>query len=87
MVTGNGQEDPGLFLTHIAHNIADPRYLPFENAGAISTWQIDLPASTNGNNPNLSVDLTQVDDIYLHLFYTALYGGSGFQKAASKPAG
>ena len=30
---GNAQDDPGLFITAIASNIADQRYLPFENAG------------------------------------------------------
>ena len=35
IVMGNAQDDPGLFITAIASNIADQRYLPFENAGAV----------------------------------------------------
>ncbi len=35
IVTGNAQDDPGLFVTAIASNIADLRYLPFEGAGCI----------------------------------------------------
>ena len=34
IVLGNAQDDPGLFLTAIASNISDQRYLPFEGAGA-----------------------------------------------------
>ena len=40
---GNAQDDPGLFITAIASNIADQRYLPFENAGAISSWHLEMP--------------------------------------------
>ena len=42
IVMGNAQDDPGLFITAIASNIADQRYLPFENAGAVNapgTWR------------------------------------------------
>jgi hypothetical protein len=72
---GNGQDDPGLFVTAIASNIVDTRYLPFENAGAISSWHLDMPQANN------EVDLTTVGDVVLHLFYTALDGGSAFQQA------
>lgn len=76
IVTGNAQDDPGLFQTSITDNLADPRYLPFEGAGAISTWQLELPA---GNN---ELDLSSVTDVRLHLFYTALDGGDTLKQAA-----
>jgi hypothetical protein len=72
---GNAQDDPGLFITAIASNIADQRYLPFENAGAISSWRLDMAQINN------EVDLTTVGDVVLHLYYTALDGGSEFEQA------
>ncbi len=72
---GSGQDDPGLFLTNIANNIADSRYLPFENAGVISSWSLDMPQISN------ETDLSLVGDVVLHLYYTALDGGSQFQTA------
>jgi hypothetical protein len=73
---GNAQDDPGLFITAIASNIADQRYLPFENAGAISSWHLEMPQNNN------EVDLSPVGDVVLHLYYTALDGGSALQQAA-----
>jgi hypothetical protein len=73
---GNAQDDPGLFITAIASNIADQRYLPFENAGAISSWHFEMPEANN------EVDLSAVGDIVLHLYYTALDGGGQLEQAA-----
>ena len=72
---GNAQDDPGLFITAIASNIADQRYLPFENAGVASTWHLEMPQMQN------EVDLSTVGDVVLHIYYTALDGGATFQKA------
>jgi hypothetical protein len=76
IVMGNAQDDPGLFVTAIASNIADQRYLPFENAGAISSWHLDMPAANN------EIDLSAVGDVVMHLYYTALDGGGTLQAAA-----
>jgi hypothetical protein len=73
---GNAQDDPGLFLTSITNNIADQRYLPFENAGAISSWHLEMPQLNN------EIDLSTVGDVILHLYYTALDGGSALNAAA-----
>jgi hypothetical protein len=73
IVMGSAQDDPGLFLTAIASNIVDQRYLPFENAGAVSSWHLDMPQINN------EVDLSTVGDVWLHLYYTALDGGGGLQ--------
>jgi hypothetical protein len=84
---GNGQDDPGLFINTIANNIADQRYLPFENAGAISTWLLEMPQEYN------EVDLSTVGDVIIHLYYTALEGGDDLKAAvqdyqtASAPTG
>jgi hypothetical protein len=73
---GNAQDDPGLFITAISSNIADQRYLPFENAGAISSWHLEMPQINN------EFDVSTVGDVVLHLYYTALDGGATLQKAA-----
>lgn len=75
IVLGNAQDDPGLFLTALDENLGDPRYLPFEGAGAISSWHLELPAETN------DIDLATVADVTLHLHYTSLDGGNSFKQA------
>ena len=72
---GNAQDDPGLFITAISSNIADQRYLPFENAGAVSSWHLEMQQMSN------EIDLTAVGDVMIHLFYTALDGGAALQQA------
>jgi peptidoglycan hydrolase-like protein with peptidoglycan-binding domain len=72
IVTSGGQNDAGLFET----NLRDDRYLPFEGAGAISTWQIDLPRDFN------HFDFSTITDVILHVRYTAREGGSALRNAA-----
>src|SRR5260221_8170183 len=43
IATSHAQNDTGMFEL----NFRDERYLPFEGAGVISRWQIDLPRDTN----------------------------------------
>jgi Tc toxin complex TcA C-terminal TcB-binding domain len=74
---GNAQDDPGLFLTAINNNLGDQRYLPFENAGAISSWHFEMQQKNN------EINLAGVTDVVLHLYYTALDGGGALQAAAS----
>jgi Tc toxin complex TcA C-terminal TcB-binding domain/Neuraminidase-like domain/Salmonella virulence plasmid 28.1kDa A protein len=76
IATGNAQDDPGLFITTISSNITDLRYLPFENAGAVSSWNLSMPQLNN------EIDLSTVGDVVLHLYYTAVDGGAGLQAAA-----
>jgi len=75
IVLGNAQDDPGLFVTAIANNITDQRYVPFENAGAVSSWHLEMPAANN------ELDLSSVGDVVLHLYYTALDGGDALKAA------
>ena len=77
IVMGNAQDDPGLFVTAISSNITDQRYLPFENAGAISSWYLEMPQINN------EVELSTVGDVVIHLYYTALDGGLPLQQAAA----
>ena len=43
VVTSSGNNDSGMFET----NLRDERFLPFEGAGAISTWKLELPEIWN----------------------------------------
>jgi hypothetical protein len=70
---GNAQDDPGLFQTAISSNLGDQRYLPFEGAGAISTWRLEMTEAAN------EIDLGSVSDVVLHLYYTALDGGDALK--------
>jgi hypothetical protein len=72
IVTSSGTNDSGLFET----NLRDERFLPFECAGAESTWQADLPADLRG------FDYATVSDLILHIRYTARQGGDLLGDAA-----
>jgi hypothetical protein len=54
----------------------DERYLPFEGAGAKSTWRLELPTDF----PTL--DYQTISDVVLHLRYPAKDGGEDFRDAA-----
>lgn len=71
VATSNAQNDSGLFEL----NFRDERYLPFEGAGAISTWHLELPRESN------QFDFNTISDVILHLRYTARDGGAVFRKA------
>ena len=70
---GNGQDDPGLFLTALNNNLSDPRYIPFEGAGAVSSWHFEMTEATN------EIDISSVSDVIFHLYYTAVDGGDAFK--------
>jgi hypothetical protein len=76
IVTSNGQNDSGLFEV----NFHDERYLPFEGAGVISTWRLEMPRECN------AFDFNTISDIILHLKYTAREGGEMLRKAALEAA-
>jgi hypothetical protein len=65
VVTSSAQNDSGLFET----NLRDERFLPFEGAGAESTWKLDLPADVR------QYDYDTISDVILHVRYTAREGG------------
>ena len=70
IVTSSAQNDSGLFET----NLRDERYLPFENSGVISEWQLQLPANPSKGEP-CQFDYDTISDVILHLRYTAREGG------------
>ena len=72
VATSRADNDAGVFQLRFD----DERYLPFEGAGAISTWRIELPQSDNG------IDLSQLGDLVLTLAYTARNGGAALEAVA-----
>ena len=73
IVTSTAQNDSGLFET----NLKDERYLPFEGAGAISKWKIELPVDIP------QFDFETISDIVLHLRYTCREAGHLAKDAAT----
>ena len=65
IATSHGQDDSGVFSV----NFRDERYLPFETAGAVSTWMISMPPGCN------AFDFDTIIDVVLKLSYTSRYGG------------
>jgi hypothetical protein len=57
-------------------NLRDERYLPFEAAGAVSRWHLDLQQQNN------RFDVATLSDVVLHVRYTARDGGSSLASAA-----
>jgi hypothetical protein len=76
IATSTGQNDSGLFEL----SFRDERYLPFEFAGAVSRWRIELPQDNN------RFDFETLSDVVLHLNYTAREGGEVLRRAANEVA-
>ena len=74
IVTSSGTSDSGMFET----NLKDDRFLPFEGAGAISTWNLSLPAQLR------AFDYTTISDVILHIRYTAREAGDPLGSQATK---
>jgi hypothetical protein len=64
IVTSGASNDSGMFET----NLRDERFLPFEGAGAVSRWKLDLPKDYPG------FDYRTISDVILHVRYTARLG-------------
>jgi len=77
IATSSGQNDSGLFQL----NFQDERYLPFERAGAISTWRLSLP------NEFRNFDYDTISDVILHLNYTARDGGDALRSTVEDHVG
>ncbi|MGZ8157189.1 MAG: Tc toxin subunit A-related protein [Methylobacter sp.] len=63
-----GLDDTGMFVL----NFNDDRYLPFEGAGAVSTWTLNLPPETN------KINFDSISDVIINIKYTAKDGGDAF---------
>ncbi len=66
IATSHAQEDTGLFEL----SFRDERYLPFEGAGAISHWRLELPPYAN------AFDFDTISDVIITLRYTSREGGA-----------
>lgn len=73
IATSNGQKDNGLFQPAPS----DERYAPFEGAGAISRWKLELPANFR------MFDYRIMTDVVVQLRYTAVYGGDTLKSIAN----
>jgi hypothetical protein len=72
IATSSAQTDSGTFEL----NFRDERYLPFEGAGVISQWQLQINGRYINSKTNLLQDISQFDyetisDVILHVRYTA----------------
>ncbi|CAN5241687.1 hypothetical protein BH23BAC2_BH23BAC2_15780 [soil metagenome] len=76
IATSRGQNDSGMFEL----NFRDERYLPFEGAGAISEWQLELTTTKELRQ----FDFSTISDIIIHLNYTAREAGGTFKDKAIK---
>jgi hypothetical protein len=75
IATSSANQDGGAFEL----NFNDPRYLPFEGAGVISGWQLELPTALR------SFDYDTITDLVIHLSYTAreAQDGGAFKDAVN----
>jgi len=70
IATSSAQGDSGVFEL----NFRDERYLPFEGAGALSSWQLELNGKfiDNGVVTDFSqFDYDTISDVVIHMRYTA----------------
>lgn len=65
VATSSAQNDGGQFEL----NFRDERYLPFEGAGAVSSWTLSLPTAVH------TFDYNTISDVVFHISYTAEYDG------------
>ncbi|PGE39774.1 hypothetical protein COM60_08350 [Bacillus toyonensis] len=73
IATSSAQNDSGMFEL----NFKDERYLPFEGAGVISKWRLQLPKLKQ-------FDYHSISDVIIHLRYTACEGGEKLKSDATK---
>ncbi|KAL8942188.1 MAG: hypothetical protein Q9216_001796 [Gyalolechia sp. 2 TL-2023] len=71
--------DSGIFEHNLEFNDCQ-RYVPFEGAGCISKWRIELPTAIK------TFDYSTITDVKLHIKYTACAGSMALRKAASDAA-
>ena len=74
IATSSAQNDSGMFEL----NFRDERYLPFEGAGAISTWQLQL----NEDAALRQFTYDTISDVILHVRYTSREDAGTFKQSA-----
>jgi hypothetical protein len=72
IATSTASQDGGVFEL----NFNDPRYLPFEGAGAISKWKLELPQAIR------PIDYDTIADAVIHVSYTARESATSLLKQA-----
>jgi hypothetical protein len=88
IAASSAQNDSGLFEL----NFRDERFLPFEGAGAISGWSLELFTDNPANNPEPSTpdfgqplrqfDYGTISDAIVHVKYTAREDAGPFKNKA-----
>jgi hypothetical protein len=73
IVTSSAVNDPALFEA----SLRDERYLPFENAGVVSKWEVSLPTAAE-------FDYQTISDLVLHIRFVAK--GGAYTAPALPPA-
>jgi len=73
IITSSAVNDPALFEA----NLRDERYLPFENAGVVSRWEVSLPLAPQ-------FDYQTISDLVLHIRFVAK--GQSLPTPATQPA-
>lgn len=73
IAASSAQNDSGMFEL----NFKDERYLPFEGAGVISKWRLELPDIRQFNYQTIS-------DVIIHVRYTSNEGGEKLKSSAHK---
>jgi len=71
IATSTGQRDSGMFEL----SFRDERYLPFEGAGAISEWRVELTQEQELRQ----FDYSSISDVILHISYTAREDAGSFR--------
>jgi hypothetical protein len=74
IATSTAQRDAGMFEL----NFNDDRYLPFERAGAISEWKLELTQDADLRQ----FDHSTISDVVLHINYTAREDAGLFKENA-----
>jgi Tc toxin complex TcA C-terminal TcB-binding domain len=88
IAASSSQNDSGVFEL----SFRDERYLPFEGAGAISEWSLELFSDLPSNNPDPTnpdfgkplrqFDYSSIADAILHIKYTAREDAGPFKNSA-----
>ena len=73
IAASSAQNDAGVFEL----NFKDERYLPFEGAGVISKWGLELPGIKQ-------FDYNTISDVVLHVKYMASEGGKQLKDSAER---
>ncbi len=88
IAASHAQNDSGVFEL----SFRDERYLPFEGAGVISEWSLELFTDLPSNNPDPAhpdfgkplrqFDYSTISDVILHVKYTAREDAGAFKNGA-----